>query len=238
MNQRLVACKYETQQKRSRLVNATLSVYINGTYINNVDNQHVLGITIDNSLKFDIHIRNICTKLSRLLYLFCSIRNYLSMDGKITFYNSYILPCLDYCITTWGYTNKTNLEKLFRFQKRMGRLVLNDFESSTSTIFQQLGWFSIYERVEMKTAQLVYKCLIANAPESLSRLFTFRNTTRSAPGIDITLPTVNSEFGKKCSNFAGAALWNKLSHDVRFSTNLDQFKLKMKQFILTQRNQV
>ena len=116
-----------TQQKRSRLVNATLSVYINGTYINNVDNQHVLGITIDNSLKFDIHIRNICTKLSRLLYLFCSIRNYLSMDGKITFYNSYILPCLDYCITTWGYTNKTNLEKLFRFQKRMGRLVLNDF---------------------------------------------------------------------------------------------------------------
>ena len=78
------------------------------------------------------------------------------MDGTITFYNSYILPCLDYCITTWGYTNKTNLEKLFRFQKRMGRLVLNDFESSTSTIFQQLGWFSIYERVEMKTAQLVY----------------------------------------------------------------------------------
>ena len=37
----------------------------------------------------------------------------------------------------------------------MGRLVLNDFESSTSTIFQQLGWFSICERVEMKTAQLV-----------------------------------------------------------------------------------
>ena len=124
----------------------------------------------------------------------------------------------------------------------MGGLVLNDFKSSTSTIFQQLGWFSIYERVEMKTAQLVYKCLIDNAPESLSRLFTFGNTTRSAPlrntGIDLTLPTVNSEFGKKCFNFTGAAIWNKLSHDICFSTNLDQFKLKMKQFILTQRNQV
>ena len=86
----------------------------------------------------------------------------------------------------------------------------------------------------MKTAQLVYKCLIDNAPESLSRLFTFRNTARSAAlrntGIDLTLPTVNSEFLKKCFNFAGAALWNKLLDDVRFSTSIDQFKLKMKQY--------
>ena len=57
-----------------------------------------------------------------------------------------------------------------KIEKRMGRLVLNDFESSTSTIFQQLGWLSIYERVEMKTAQLVYKCLIDNAPESRGSL--------------------------------------------------------------------
>ena len=89
----------------------------------------------------------------------------------------------------------------------------------------------------MKAAQLVYKCLIDNPPESLSRPFTFRNTTCSAPlrntGIDLTLPTVNSEFGKKCFNFAGAALWNKLSHDICFSTSTDQFKLKMKQYILT-----
>ena len=100
------------------------------------------------------------------------------------------------------------------------------------------------EQSKMKTAQLVYKCLIEyiNAPESLSRLFTFRNTARSAAlrntGIDLTLPTVNSEFLKKCFNFAGAALWNKLLDDVRFSTSIDQFKLKMKQYILTQRNQV
>ena len=40
----------------------------------------------------------------------------------------------------------------------------------------------------------------------------FRNTTCSDhlrnTGIDFTLPTINSEFGKKRFNFARAALWN------------------------------
>ena len=80
-----------------------LNVSINESPIQNVEHQNVLGITIDNCLKFQLHVDNICKKLAKLCYLFTQVQNRLTYEGKHAFYNLYVLPCLDYCVTTWGY---------------------------------------------------------------------------------------------------------------------------------------
>ena len=115
-------------QKRIKLPKKELNDMLNGSNLINVDKQMLLGVTIDNNLRFDSHVASICKKLSRHINLFLQIRNCLTFNCKIIYYNSYILPCLDYCLTTWGYSNKSNLDKLFRFQNRIGRLILNDFD--------------------------------------------------------------------------------------------------------------
>ena len=45
-----------TPQKRLRLVSDVHDLYIDEICITNVTHQNVLGVTIDNSLKFDIHV--------------------------------------------------------------------------------------------------------------------------------------------------------------------------------------
>jgi hypothetical protein len=228
-----------TQQRRSLLLDSNLTIFINGSVISNVESQTVLGITIDNSLKFDIHVANVCKKLSSLVYLFCKIRNYLTLEAKLAFYNSYLLPNMEYCITTWGYSSKTNLDKLYVFQKRIGRLILNDFVCSSDVLFANLKWLNIHERLDLLTAKLVHKCLFEEAPESLKELFVLRNNTRDAPlrntGIDLTLPLARTEFRKKCFEFAGAATWNKLPATIRQCTNSLNFKLLAKNFIISRR---
>ena len=110
------------KQRRTRLASDQLSVYIKHSMINNVSHHNVLGITIDHSLKFNVHVDNVCKRISRLRFLLGKINCYLTLEAKQTFYNSYILPIMDYCITVWGYACKSNIDKLFRYQKRIDRM--------------------------------------------------------------------------------------------------------------------
>jgi hypothetical protein len=225
-----------TPQKRSRLPTDKLTVYLNNVSISNVNMQNVLGVIIDNSLKFDIHVDNICKKLSKLQFLFFKIKPYLTYEAKQTFYNSYILPCLDYCITVWGFSRKGNLDKLYRYQKRMGRAILNDYVCSCNTVFDRLGWLTIYERVHFVTLKLVYKCLYDDTPAALKSLFSFRQNNRELPlrntGVDLNIPIVKSEFRKHCFDFNGISLWNALSIDTRNIRDIVMFKKAVKSHLI------
>ena len=161
-----------------------------------------------------------------VLSVHSSVRsNCLTYEGKHAFYNSYVLPCLDYCVTTWGYSSKTNLDKLYRYQKRIGRVILNDSECNSDVIFARLGWLSIYERIDFLTAKLVYKCLFDEAPESLKCLFSIReNRSLRNAGIELSLPFPKHEFRKNCFEYAGAKIWNSLPTAVRTANNVNDCK--------------
>ena len=86
---------------------------------------------------------------------------------------------MDYCITVWGYACKSNIDKLFRYQKRIGRMLLNDYMCNSEEIFEKLGWLTVYERLDLTTLKQAYKCLYDDGiPASLKSLFAFRNTLR------------------------------------------------------------
>ena len=88
-----------TQQKRAKLGTDQLSISLNDVMLSNVNEQSALGVIIDNSLKFDTHVNNVCKKVSKLQFLMFKIKSYLTYEAQQIFYNSYILPCFDYCIT-------------------------------------------------------------------------------------------------------------------------------------------
>ena len=90
-----------------------------------VTEQKILGLIIDNNFTWRNHIEFVCLKLSRLLGLFYRIYMFLNRTSKLLFYNSYILPYIDYCLILWNSAPKDAMEKAFRLQKRAARLVLN-----------------------------------------------------------------------------------------------------------------
>ena len=69
----------------------------------------VLGVNLDSLLHFSDHINYVCRKLSSLSGLLWRIREFV-LEKKQTYYNSYCLPLMDYCINIWGHCNKTQLE--------------------------------------------------------------------------------------------------------------------------------
>ena len=120
-------------------------------------------------------------KIARHIFLLRNINDYPTLEARQTFYNSYILPCFDYCATVWGYSSKNSLHRLYKYQKRIGRIILNDFTFNATEIFETLGWLTIYERRDFITLNQVYKCLYECFPVPLHCLFSFRNNQRQLP---------------------------------------------------------
>ena len=121
-------------QKRQRLENPSVHIKIVDKNIVCCKTQKLLGVTVDESLLFYEQVEIVCKKLANLSYLLRRLQEFLSLESKLLFYNSYVLPTIDYCLVIWGTCNQTQLQRLFRFQKRIIRILCNDFMSPSGDL--------------------------------------------------------------------------------------------------------
>ena len=71
------------------------SLNIRGERINRTHVAKYLGLLIDEKLKFDVHIKHVCKKLSQICGIFCYLRHYICKKTLLMLYyslvNSHIL---------------------------------------------------------------------------------------------------------------------------------------------------
>ena len=61
------------------------------------DNVILLGINLDYMLKFDTHVSEICKKASQQLAVLKRLGRFLTKQGKLIIYNSFIASNFSYC---------------------------------------------------------------------------------------------------------------------------------------------
>ena len=87
-----------TKQRRHHLRNNQLAITLNDQQLQ----QHkVIGVDVDENLQWREHVTGIFKKVSKNLALFRRVKHFLPKWSKIMFYNAYIMPHLDYCVTVW-----------------------------------------------------------------------------------------------------------------------------------------
>ena len=150
------------------LDHVTTSMYADDTtFYDHANSQSDIQCLIQEDMTKDF-----CSKLSRLLGLLNRINVYLTQEAKCLFYNSYVVPVFTYCITVWGQCATFHLERIFRLQNRFLRIILNDFNSSSTVLFDRLKWLTVYEYVEYQTAILMFKCIVlGNVPDYIKDMF-------------------------------------------------------------------
>ena len=73
------------------------SFRIGDTDISCEDNVSLLGVNIDFMLKFDDHVSDICKKASKQLAVLKRLGRFLTKQGKLVIYNSFIASNFSYC---------------------------------------------------------------------------------------------------------------------------------------------
>ena len=80
-----------------------LTLKIDNTNIDRVEEFNFLGLTIDTHLKWKKHTEKISNKCSKLTGLLNRLKYVFPQDIKCLLYNTLILPHINYCIMAWGY---------------------------------------------------------------------------------------------------------------------------------------
>ena len=137
---------------------------IKGDKLQVVESERLLGLHVDNFLSWKAHIQNIHNTIAGKLTLLCRIKQYLPYKARKTFYNSYILPHMDYCSTLWG--SATTSDRIYKLHRRTAAILTDsEYWAQSYPLLEQLNWLPLPERDKYRQSQVVYKAVNGLAPD-------------------------------------------------------------------------
>jgi hypothetical protein len=172
----------------------------------------VLGIILDNELKWNEHNDEQCKKISKSICLLKRSRPYVNQNSLINIYNSLVLPHFTYCSNVWNDGSRTHLNKLYKIQKRG-----SSYDIRSKEIFAHLEWEPIENILKKREISMMFKSLSRQLPEHISDMFTITNNATCrlrSNDRKLHLNKPNTDFMKKSFSYRAAFAWNNLPCDV------------------------
>ena len=188
-----------------------------------------LGITIQENLKWNHHVKEITTKISKYIGILSKVRHKLSASHLKLLYNAMILPYLTYCNIIWGNSALTDLNKLHIIQKKIIRIITNSpYRSHTTPLFYQLKLLKLQDINTIQIAEFMYKIRHHLLPTHFEGYFSQCSDTHSYPTRNAKnnfyVAQRNTELRSNTLRFAGPKIWNRLTENLKLSSSLSQFK--------------
>ena len=218
-----------TYQKRQRLTNDHLDLAYNKESLNMISNDKILGVFVDNNLTWSNHIKHLTKKIASSIWLLSKIKNFLSQAHRVQFYKSYIQPHIDFCNIVWGSSSESNKLKIFRLQKRACKVILDYNVDDSIEAMNSLKIMSIYDRLYLRKAKLMFKVYNNIAPAYISENFTLRNNEntniqlRSSSAGCFIPPKPRTECFKQSLRYSGCLIWNSLPEEVKNAQTISTF---------------
>ena len=113
------------------------SLRINGQLIQPIEHIKLLGVTIDNALKFDTHVPGICKSANQALHAFGRFRPYLGSEKSKLLLNAIVLSNFSYCPLIWLFCNKTANNEINGAHKRALRILYREYESKVEELLEK-----------------------------------------------------------------------------------------------------
>ena len=125
-----------------------LTVKINGSKIKQVDKKDYLGLTLDEKLKWDKQVHEMCKKISSAISGI-KLARFLPVDALKKLHNPLVESRLKYCCTVWGNCGKILKNKLQRMQYREAQVVCKTApEADDEVALENLGRLNVQQLIE------------------------------------------------------------------------------------------
>ena len=218
---------------RKKLPSVLNPVLLGSEPLQRVQSTKFLGVTIEDTLKWDKHIKNIANKVNKLSGILYQTRDMLTSSALKTIYHSLIYPNLTYCHVVWGTAGPSKVKQVTNAQKRAIRTIsyLKKFDP-TNDAFSRLGILKFSEITTYCSAMYVYKSINGFVQNNY---FTSRTNNRYQlrhPN-NLTIPRVRSSQSQKFISFHGSKIWNNLPPDLK-GKPISSFKSSLKAHLLAQ----
>ncbi len=202
------------------------NVNIGNAVLSSEDSVKLLGVYIDHSLNFSMHISETCKKAGRQLNALRRLSRVLSTKDKLLLFECFILSHFNYCPIVWHYCSINDMKKIENIQKRALRYVFNDYTSNYSEIRAKASKPLLYvHRIKLIMIE-IYKIVNKMGPRYQHEMFTLKENHHNLRNtMSLITPKFNTvKHGKLSMRYDGAVIWNALANDVKKSINIHVFK--------------
>ena len=191
-----------------------------------------LGVIMDSDLNFNSHIKSIISAAFYHLKNIARIKGILSKADLERLIHAFISSRLDYCNGLLSGLTKEAVKQLQYIQNAAARVLTKTRKyDHISPVLRSLHWLPVAQRIDFKTALLVYKSLHGLAPKYISDMLVpyepSRTLRTSGTGL-LQVPRVRTKHGEAAFQFYGVKVWNSLPEDVRLASTLTMFKSRLK----------
>ena len=205
-----------------------LCLNINGQLITPSEHVKLLGVTIDNALKFETLVQSICKKANQKLHAFGRLRPYLGSDRSKLLLKAVVLSNFSYCPLIWLFCSKTANNDSNRTHKCALRILYKDYKSTFEDFFERDKTKTTHTKNLQKLMIEVYKSLNYLNPEYMWELFVKKDVQYNLRTKELCkLPSVSSQcYGLNSLSFRGSLLWNTIDNEIKLSPSLEKFRKK------------
>lgn len=208
-----------------------ISININGTSVEFVDEMKCLGVVIDAHLDFVSHINSVLSKVFFMIRRLYSTNIYLPRYIKRRVAYSTLLSQINYGIEVISGTLSGNFKKIERIVNLIVRYVygLRRSDHISEKVIEFLGC-SLRKYVDLRILQSFYKLIISNSPPMLRRQFVFGMSIRSP---QLLIPRFTTSIYERSFLIRVARVWNRLPLHLRtFSFSNHVFRQKILEHFL------
>ncbi|XP_069979402.1 uncharacterized protein [Penaeus vannamei] len=183
-------------------------IVMNNTALPLEDFISILGVDIDNELRFNRHVRRICKTASLKVTALRRASHLLNPQGILTLYKSQIRPHLEYASLAWSSTAPTNLNRLDKIEKRALRLIQ---EASNPGHID-----SLEHRRDVGALTVLHKAQVQQVPHLSSLRLPPHGRERSTRTVHsnrllVEVPRSRSSQHQRTFSARAARLWNEFT---------------------------
>ena len=208
----------------------SVSIQIGGEHIQESKEELLLGITLDNQLKFKHQIDTNCKQAGGKLTAIIRECHSISFDKLKPLLLSFVESQFNYCPLVLMFCTRTENKRINRIQERSLRILYRDETSSFEELLEKDCSFTVHQRSIQKLAIEMYKSKNNYEPKLLNDIFVSRvyegPILRS--NTDFIKPKIKSEnFGRKSLSYFGNIIWNLVPTEFKELSSLEKFKQKI-----------
>ena len=151
------------------------------------------GITIDNELKFDEHLSNVCLKVNRKLSALMRIKKYFDFKKISILFKGFFEAQFKYCPLTWMFYSKSANRGINHLHERALSLIYDDYELTFEELLEKDGSFTIHHsNIQMLCIEL-YEIYHNLSQTIFGDLFRRNTSSSNLPlKLDFVIPQVRT----------------------------------------------
>ncbi|XP_069466304.1 4'-phosphopantetheine phosphatase isoform X1 [Ambystoma mexicanum] len=218
-----------TAARISKLNQNYSAFIIDGNTIKVAREVKTLGFYLDATLSFTKQVNALASSTAYTCKLIRAGKQFLSDDSCLILARALILSKLDYCNALYIGTTKQIINRIQVLQNNALRAALSiPRRVHISEIRRNHKWLSTQEKINLKSASLIHKCLNNKAPRYLSERFNRKNPTRLTRTVSpncLLVPRFKlATIGGSSFPVKAAQLWNALPHALRANQTFNNFR--------------